>query len=71
MCSVSNYVEKGNISEEIVEVSSLFINFLLKEVMYYCLYGSIYLHCYLVIHKSNILGKKSSIQYGSFIHRKE
>ena len=70
MCSVSNYVEKGNISEEIVEVSSLFINFLFKSNVLLPL-RSIYLHCYLVIHKSNILGKKSSIQYGSFIHRKE
>ena len=31
MCSVSNYVGKGNISEEIVEVSSVFINFLFKK----------------------------------------
>ena len=31
MCIVSNYVRKGNISEEIVEVSSVFIQFLLKE----------------------------------------
>ncbi len=27
MCSVSNYVEKGNISEEIVEVSLVLIHF--------------------------------------------
>jgi len=58
MCSVSNYVGKGNISEEIVEVSSVFINFLFKRRDVLLLYGSIYLHCYLVIHKSNILGKK-------------
>ncbi len=31
MCTVSNYVGKGNISEEIVEVSSVFINFLFKR----------------------------------------
>ncbi len=31
MCSVSNYVGKGNISEEIVEVSLVFINFLFKR----------------------------------------
>ncbi len=31
MCSVSNYVGKGNISEEIVEVSSVFIHFFCKR----------------------------------------
>ncbi len=31
MCSVSNYVGKGNISEEIVEVSSVFIHLFCKR----------------------------------------
>lgn len=31
MCSVSNYVGKGNISEEIVEVSLVLIHFFYKR----------------------------------------
>ena len=71
MCSVSNYVEKGNISEEIVEVSSLFINFLLKEVMYYCLYAQfIYIVIWLYT-KVIYWAKRVLFNMALFIHRKE